>query len=85
MSDLTGAGHDTERAAARRRRLTRTIAAVALVGLAVWFIAENSQPVTVHFWVVSAHPRLIWVILGCLVVGGVIGYLLSRQRNRRRR
>jgi hypothetical protein len=32
----------------------------------------------VHFLVFSLNIRLIWVIFGCGVLGGVAGYLIGR-------
>lgn len=62
----------------RRRRLIRTAVAAAVLVLLVAFIVQNSQSVKVHFWFWTANPELIWVILGCLVIGGVIGYFIAR-------
>ncbi len=88
MHDLSRAGHGSEHDAIRRRRLIRTAVAAAILVLLIAFVVQNSQSVTVHFWFWRADPRLIWVILGCLVVGGVIGYLIARppaRFTRRRR
>jgi uncharacterized integral membrane protein len=78
VSDLSRAGHDAERVAVRRRRLIRTAVAAVILVLLVAFIVQNSQSVKVHFWFWGANPELIWVILGCLVIGGVIGYFIAR-------
>ena len=51
--------------------------------LLVVFVIENWQPVDVRFWGVHSHPRLIWVIVGCLVIGGVVGYLMARPSRKR--
>ena len=67
-----------EVARARRRRVTRAVVAVVLVIVLVLFIVANSQPVEADFLVFKAHPRLIWVIVTCSVLGIVIGYLLGR-------
>ena len=44
----------------------------------VLFVVANSQPVEVNFLFVTAHPRLIWVMVTCAVLGGILGYLLGR-------
>jgi uncharacterized integral membrane protein len=80
-------GHEDIERAARQRRLmaTKGLVFLALVALAAVFVIQNSQRVRVHFWFVSGHPRLIWVILACVVVGLVFGYVLGRSRRGRRR
>jgi len=87
VTDMSRGSSDADRAALalRRQRLARSIVVLALVVLAIIFIAQNSQPVKVHFWFVNADPRLIWVIIGCLVVGGVIGYFIGRPNKSKRR
>ena len=67
-----------EVARARRRRVARAVAAVVLVIVLVLFIVANSQPVEADFLVFKAHPRLIWVMVTCSVLGIVLGYLLGR-------
>jgi uncharacterized integral membrane protein len=63
----------------------RTVAGLAIVGAGVILIFQNSQQVTVRFWFISGHVRLIWVIVGSLVVGGALGLLLGGRGRRRRR
>jgi hypothetical protein len=43
------------------------------------FVIRNSQPVVVDFVLVLGRPRLIWVMLACAALGGVIGYLLANH------
>jgi uncharacterized integral membrane protein len=61
----------------RRRRAVRGLLYLAVVVVVLVFVVQNSQPVRVHFWVVDRHPRLIWVVLACLVLGTVFGYVLG--------
>jgi uncharacterized integral membrane protein len=76
-----------------RGRLVRGAAVVVVLVLVIAFVVANAQPVKVRFWFVNAHPKLIWVIVGCLVVGAGIGAVLGRpgrfrgkgSRRRRRR
>jgi uncharacterized integral membrane protein len=68
----------------RRRRLARAVSVVVVIVVAAAFVVENSQPVKVRLWFVTGHPRLIWVVLVCLIAGLVFGYLVGRERQRRR-
>ena len=63
---------------ARRRRTFKAVAALVVFIVLVLFIVANSQPVEVNFLVGTFHPRLIWVMVTCAVLGGVLGYLLGR-------
>ena len=67
-----------EVARARRRRVVRAAVVLVLFIALVLFIVANSQPVEADFLVFKAHPRLIWVMVTCAVLGGVVGYLLGR-------
>lgn len=69
---------------AHRRRLARIVGVVALVVVSVSFVVENAQPVKVRFWFVTSHPRLIYVVVACLVAGIVLGLVLGSQVRRRR-
>ncbi|MDQ1565806.1 MAG: hypothetical protein QOF96_686, partial [Actinomycetota bacterium] len=39
---------------------------------------QNAQGVNVHLLLFSVNIRLIWVIFGCALLGGVAGYLIGR-------
>ena len=69
---------------ARRQRVARGVGVVAFVVVAVSFVVENSQSVKVRFWFFTGHPRLIYVVVTCLVAGIVAGLVLGRQVRRRR-
>ena len=78
-------GDDAE-AARHRRLLYQAIGVAVIVLLAVAFVAKNSQPVEVDLIVATRHPRLIWVILGCLIAGFVVGFWVGGPwRNSRRK
>ncbi len=66
----------------RRRRLVRAVVQVAVFVAVVVFVVQNDASVPVHFWGVVRHPRLIWVIVGCLAIGAVFGYLAGRPGRR---
>jgi uncharacterized integral membrane protein len=80
---------DAEQAARRRRvRTLRVVGVLALVAVVTVFVVQNSQPVTVRFWFETSRPRLIWVVIACLVLGIAFGYVLAspgRRAARRRK
>ena len=72
-------------AATRKSKLTpRTVLALALVALVVVFAAVNSQTVTIHWIVTTTQTPMIVVIVGCGLVGFVVGWLLSRRAMKRK-
>jgi uncharacterized integral membrane protein len=42
------------------------------------FVLQNAEPVNVTFLLFSLNIRLIWVIVGCGLLGGVAGFLIGR-------
>ena len=53
-----------------------------LLVIFILFIIQNSNLVLVNFVFFRANIRLIWVFLGCAVIGGVIAWLVGRPRRR---
>jgi uncharacterized integral membrane protein len=74
-----------------RRLANRDVARLgglfALGALVAVFVIQNSQDVVVRFWFFSRHPPLIFIVIGCLAVGGLGGYVAGRRKGpgRRRR
>lgn len=68
--------HELQRA--RQARVAKVLVALAIVVVLVIFVISNSQPVPVDFVFVTRHPRLIWVMIFCSVLGGLVGYLIGR-------
>jgi uncharacterized integral membrane protein len=66
-------------------RGTKAVVAAILLVLVVVFVIRNSQRVTLNFIVVSGHPRLIWLIVGCVLIGGAAGFFLGRPARARPR
>ena len=62
----------------RQERLVKVAVALAIVVILIIFVIANSDPVKVNFVFVTRHPRLIWVMIACAVLGGVAGYLIGR-------
>jgi len=56
---------------------------VALVAYVLYFVAANDDEVSVKFLFFDATTSLIWVILFSLVLGVVVGLLLSQLYRRR--
>jgi uncharacterized integral membrane protein len=65
-------------------QVARLVALLALAGLVAAFVVQNSQNVVVHFWFVSKHEPLIFIVIGCLLIGGLAGYVAGRRRVARR-
>ena len=64
--------------AQRAERLMK-VGQLALIAIIfITFVLQNAQPVNVHFLLFSLNIRLIWVIFGCGVLGGIAGYLIGR-------
>ncbi len=63
----------------------RLVVLAVVVGYAIAFVIENGKRVHVHFVLVTATVRLIWVVLLSLALGLVGGILLAQLDRRRRR
>lgn len=69
----------------QRRRWARVAKALTLLLIGVLFIVfvlRNANPVEVDFVFFTRHPRMIWVMLGCALLGGIAGYLVGRPARR---
>ena len=62
----------------RQRRVAKVVVGLAIAVLLMIFIIANAHPVSVSFVFVTRKPLLIWVMLACTVLGGVVGYLIGR-------
>lgn len=68
-----------------RGTIVKVIVALVLLILFIWFVAGNSREVTVELLFTTAEVRLIWVFLGCALIGAVIAHLLGRPSRRNTR
>ena len=63
---------------ARRNRLVKVLIGVLLVVLLVVFVSTNLDRTEVQFVFFTASVPLIWVMLGCALLGGVVGFLIGK-------
>jgi len=63
----------------------RLLAIILLAAYAIAFVLENRRSVSLHFVFATATVSLVWLVLLALVVGFVVGVLLSQLERRRRR
>jgi uncharacterized integral membrane protein len=70
--------HHRELQRARQAKVAKVLVAVAIVIILIIFITSNAQPVPVDFVFVTRRPRLIWVMVACTILGGLVGYLIGR-------
>jgi uncharacterized integral membrane protein len=64
--------------AQRAERLMKVGQLTLIAIIFITFVLQNAQGVNVHFLLFSLNIRLIWVIFGCGLLGGVAGYLIGR-------
>jgi uncharacterized integral membrane protein len=62
----------------RRARVTKVVVGLILLGILITFVSTNLGSTKVHFVFFSSNAPLIWVMLGCAIVGGVVGFLVGR-------
>jgi uncharacterized integral membrane protein len=70
--------HLRELQRARQAKLAKAIIILLLLILFIIFIISNSAGQPVDFVFFTREPPLIWVMLACAVIGGIIGYLIGR-------
>ena len=63
----------------------RVAVIVLVAAYVIAFVLENRKSVKVHFVLATASVSLVWLILLSLVLGFVVGILLSQLERRRRR
>jgi uncharacterized integral membrane protein len=62
----------------QRDRLMKAAQLTAIAIVFITFVLQNAQGVNVHLLLFSLNIRLIWVIFGSGILGGVAGYLIGR-------
>lgn len=63
---------------ARQARATKLLLALGVLVILIIFVISNSQRVPVDFVVAEREPRLIWIMLACAFLGGIVGFILGR-------
>lgn len=64
--------------AERAERLMKVGQLTLIAIVFITFVLQNSEGVNVTFLLFSLNIRLIWVIVGCGLLGGLAGYLIGR-------
>jgi uncharacterized integral membrane protein len=62
----------------RQARIAKLLVALFLVVVFVVFIVQNSKRVPIDFVFFTLQARLIWIMLACAILGGVVGFLAGR-------
>jgi uncharacterized integral membrane protein len=65
------------------REESRLAAAVVLAGLGTAFALLNLGHAKINYVFGTGHPRVIFVIVACLLLGGVIGWIAGRRHVRK--
>ncbi len=65
---------------ARQAKVAKVLVILAIVVLFIVFVLQNADPVAVDFIFATGRPRMIWVIVACTVLGGIVGYLIGKPR-----
>jgi uncharacterized integral membrane protein len=63
---------------ARQGKVVKVLVVLAIVVIFMVFIISNDDPARVSFVFFTRRPPLIWVMFGCALIGGMIGYLIGR-------
>jgi uncharacterized integral membrane protein len=62
----------------RQSRVARLIVALIVLVILLVFVLSNSESVPVSFVLTEREAPLIWVMLGCAVLGAIVGFIAGR-------
>ena len=62
----------------RQTRAAKTIVLLGVLTILILFIVWNAHSVQVNFVFVDADVGLIWVMLACAILGGIVGFIVGR-------
>jgi uncharacterized integral membrane protein len=76
-------GNRTEQPPSGRRASTvKIVLGLVVLVLFVVFVTQNAREVEVNLVFVTASIPLIWVFVGCAIIGGIVAVLLGRPGRR---
>jgi uncharacterized integral membrane protein len=77
---ITDADQDRLRQLKRHRqvRAAKAIVVVVILTLLILFIVWNSHSVQVNYVFFKARNSLIWVMVVCTLLGGIVGFIVGR-------
>jgi len=70
--------HEHQLRRARQGRIAKFLVALFLVVVFVVFIVQNSKRTRIDYVFFHRDTRLIWIMLACGILGGIVGCLLGR-------
>ena len=70
--------HHRELQRARQTRVAKLLLILFLLVVFIVFIIQNSDRTRIDYVFFNRDTRLIWIMLTCGIVGGIIGYLVGR-------
>lgn len=62
----------------RQTRAAKSIVLLGIITILVLFIVWNAHKVPVSFVFATSDIGLIWVMLACAVLGGIVGFIIGR-------
>ena len=72
------ADHERSLQRARQARVAKLLVALFIAVILIVFIVQNSARTRIDYVFFHRNTRLIWIMLTCAVLGGVVGYLVGR-------
>jgi len=76
--DIDPVEHQRQLHKARQARIAKFLVVLFLVVILVVFIVQNSKPTRIDYVFFHRETRLIWIMLTCAVIGGIVGFLIGR-------
>jgi uncharacterized integral membrane protein len=62
----------------RQARAAKAIVVVVILTILILFIVWNAHSVPVNYVFFKAHNALIWVMVVCALLGGIVGFIVGR-------
>ncbi|MEZ5098402.1 MAG: LapA family protein [Thermoleophilia bacterium] len=77
-------GEGTTRSGLLERISPREVAIALAAAAIIWFAVDNTQSVTIDWWVTDRSSPLILVIIVSFALGAAVALLGSRRRRKRK-